>query len=459
MASFSVINRSALIDFLYEEARFHELPPALVYQSLERALLREEACLEKLVRYPRDRPVWLTREIFENGTFYRFSRYKALHDAALCNRIGMVITWLRECCQRAEPWLDDRDERGRIQRLMTVGTLQHIQAMARKDTARWEAKRVEPYSRRDARNRIAECGTIAEVLTLAEGWRWVELKDAESFTQDGALMRHCLDAEMFDGYRRRGARALSLRDPKNRPRVTLEVSDEEIVQSRGRANTRPKERYLEAIEAVRKAIGLRWRFELRTGPRFERAGNLYCDIGLTGLPIRIPGSLVVREEAALYGGIGRHAVAGDLIVIGQDALVEMHLRVRTDGNLIIRNCPRFEAMRAPLWIKGNVLISGCSGLRNITGPITIEGTCEIVGAVNLAAMAGTLRVQGDLSLRGALKLERLPEILEVGGDLDIRMTAIKKWPKDLHLGGAVIVESEKQARRVPRGIRVRIEPS
>lgn len=453
MASFSVINRSAIIDFLYEEARLYGLPPGLVFQCLERALLREEACLEKVKRLPKDRPVWLTREVFEKGRFYRFSRSKAVRDAGLSAVMGVVIDWLRESCQRGEAWFDDRDERGRYHRLMTVGTLRHVEAMARKDRARWDARRVEAYSRRDGLNRIAQFGEAAEVLTLPDGWRWVELKDAKAFDQDGALMRHCLDEEMFDRFQRRGSRALSLRDQRNRPRVTLEISEGDIIQARGRANTRPKERYVAAIDELRKATGLRWRFELKADERYERAGSFFTDIHSTGLPVEVPGSLVIRERGALSCPLGRKWVEGDLTLVEQDALQELRERVRVMGSLVIRSCPRFEVMRAPLWVTGSVTISGCSGLGSITEPITIERDCVIVGAVSLTRMVGVLRVRGDLSLRGALRLERLPDDLEVGGNLDIRMTAIKRWPKRLSIGGAVIVESEKQARRVPHGVR------
>ena len=63
------------------------------------------------------------------------------------------------------------------------------------------------------------------VFSLEDGWQALELSNAALVTRDGAVMRHCAaDYAHLVGNANSRIRIFSLRDPKGRPRLTVEIS-------------------------------------------------------------------------------------------------------------------------------------------------------------------------------------------------------------------------------------------
>ena len=127
---FNVINEEDLRRFLQRD---DAVMTVLLMQCLYRGLLSEKAALEEVQEYPENAPDWLTPERFQaDGPFYRFVATPEV--VALVQRIE---AWLFEAIARKEPWLEERDETGRVQRLRNIGKLPYVIDKMQKDIRRW----------------------------------------------------------------------------------------------------------------------------------------------------------------------------------------------------------------------------------------------------------------------------------------------------------------------------------
>jgi hypothetical protein len=96
-------------------------------------------------------------------------------------------------------------------------------------------------------------------LEVEDGWKWVHLTDDECRDFEGAAMQHCGQASglMF-----------SLRDPQNKPHVTMDVSPSggvddgplnipanDVIQIRGKQNSIPDMKYWPKIKELVKQVG------------------------------------------------------------------------------------------------------------------------------------------------------------------------------------------------------------
>lgn len=91
----------------------------------------------------------------------------------------------------------------------------------------------------NARNTVELPDSVKCVLELENGMRWVQLKKKEAFEYEGREMGHCVSS-----YAGKNTTILSLRDYKNKPHCTIEVSDKKIVQLKGKGNSFVVDKYI-----------------------------------------------------------------------------------------------------------------------------------------------------------------------------------------------------------------------
>jgi len=84
---------------------------------------------------------------------------------------------------------------------------------------------------------------VTELHLYEDGWRWVEIISQHGLKREGNMMGHCVGDYCVDNDEETNpeeTQIFSLRDPSNRPHVTIEtVGREAIRQIYGRANTTP----------------------------------------------------------------------------------------------------------------------------------------------------------------------------------------------------------------------------
>jgi hypothetical protein len=101
-------------------------------------------------------------------------------------------------------------------------------------------------------------GGIEEVLAFDDGWRAVRLRSRQALAREGALMHHCVAgyAHLVAGPNP-STQIFSLRDPRNRPAVTVEIIGKSARQIKGPANHPPAAALLSKVAALLGAVGAR----------------------------------------------------------------------------------------------------------------------------------------------------------------------------------------------------------
>lgn len=456
---FNVINPEELRVFLGQLEQDFALPSGLAVQALERPLLRRRACLKELRRFPQNAPAWLTRERHAKEKFYRFSKDKLLGNDRLRCDVLIVLEWLKQSVAERVNWLDARTPDGRYRKLVNLGRLEHLIRAIRKG----EAKCVRPTENHDPTTTegLVQRVQIETVLILEVGWRWVRLLNEQAFIQEGVLMHNCLGSPS-EHVRLITDRSLySLRDPKNRPFINVSIVQGQMSQCRGRRNSVPAARYHGAIEQLLRAFGWSRRFRI-----VRHNHDLTDDSPVTAAfdgetkfvsGACIDGSLQLFDDPLLFVVPSNLIVAFNILIARCDALRSLSAGHTIGRNLSINCCEQLSVIEGHLRVGGNLTIEACR-IRTIRGPLHVARDFRLVGAVSLTEFEGPITVDGDVSLVGTIYLTALPAGTTIGGNLDIRMSGIRTWPRDIHVGGSVIVSSKTQADQVPKKLKVILQP-
>lgn len=457
---FNVINPEELRVFLGQLEQDFGVPSGLAVQALERPLLRRRACLKELRRFPQNAPPWLTRERHAKEKFYRFSKDKLLGNDRLRCDVLIVLEWLKQSVAERANWLEARTPDGRYRKLVNLGRLEHLIMAIRKGEAKC-ARPTENDDQTATEGRVVPRVQIETVLILEGGWRWVRLLNEQALIQEGVLMHNCLRSPS-EHVRLITDRSLySLRDPKNRPFINVSIVEGQMSQCRGRRNSVPAARYHGAIEQLLRAFGSSRRFrivkhdhDLSDGGQVTAAFDGETKF-ISGA--RIDGSLQLFDDPFLFEVPSNLTVAGNMLIARCDALRSLSAGHAIGRNLSINCCEQLSVIEGPLRVGGNLTIEACR-IRTIRSPLHVARDFRLVGAVSLTEFEGPITVDGDVSLVGTIYLTALPAGTTIGGNLDIRMSGIRTWPRDIHVGGSVIVSSKTQADQVPKKLKVILQP-
>lgn len=218
---------------------------------------------------------------------------------------------------------------------------------------------------------------IVEFRAMAEGWRWVEVRSRKALNREGAMLKHCVGS-YAEAVEKGRCRIYSLRDPSNKPKLTIEAIEEKAsgepaskpeevkrvrwAQVRGFANELPS---LEMAPALRE-LEAQWK-----SMSVELAGG--SDLIETGMIIR-KGKLTLIEEleagTELEGWMRfrrrmpknlSHLKFRDPVII-IDALIEEPLRIQSK-EVELKNCRGGELrVEAP----ERLTVSGVQGFEAIS---------------------------------------------------------------------------------------------
>jgi hypothetical protein len=212
-----------------------------------------------------------------------------------------------------------------------------------------------------------------EVKKYSDGFRWVKLESDQALNREGKLMGHCVGS-YCQQVSEEGVEIYSLRDEKNDPHCTIEVSsDKEIQQIKGKQNKEVVSKYHKYVQDFVDAMG----FEVGSGGE------------------------------------------GDLSKAGL---------INIDGK-------RYQVGSPESWpkdIKGDLNLSD-TPITSLPDNLSVKGDLDLRDT-KITSLPDNLSVGGDLDLRGT-PITSLPDNLSVGGDLDLRGTPITSLPDNLSVGG------------------------
>jgi hypothetical protein len=206
----------ALTAWLAKRLRQHftSMPDAEAGKIMQKMPGDEYLSLELLVSTYGD---WVRQALDRGETLFWFDTNPRL-DEPVRHVIDYVISLDKVAKQPQEHEASLQEEAARRLRKLTRLTFTQVSEHADDWFARLQAAGREHAERADASG-------SKPVMNFHDGFRWVEITDPAALDREGDIMQHCVgggsyDKDLTDGR----VRIFSLRDAKNQPHVTVEVS-------------------------------------------------------------------------------------------------------------------------------------------------------------------------------------------------------------------------------------------
>jgi hypothetical protein len=323
-------------------------------------------------------------------------------EAGLAVDLKDAADWLEVALLHGEEWLLNTDEHGRPKKLLKFADLEGILKEANK--AMIKRAMLTPVIKIEVGEEVLE-------QVLDSGWYMVRLLTPSALDNESAEMQHCVghgtyDTRVLDGQ----VIILSLRDPRNKPHVTIEIDarTNSIIQIRGKQNATPKAEY---ARRVRHFIHDR---DFDAIYRPIEIGIVMDEMGKAHSIDNLPQGLAIKGNL-------------DLTDYALTALPDF-LEVRGDlkiGGSAIRALPR------GLRVTGSLLASK-SRLERLPKDHGIARSIN-VSSTRITELPDDMTVDGDLNISDTA-VKRLPERLVVTGHLNMESTDVPVFPASAIIG-------------------------
>lgn len=338
------------------------------------------------------------------------------HDFARIGMIAHIADWLKVSVIDNAPWLAKVDCHGRPRKFLKFGTLEAIHAEADKQMRLKQTRQAE----------IDALSTDDEVMhfDLGEGWRIVRMLSASALDRESSLMQHCIGHGGYDEDLAEddGTLLLSLRDPRGKPHVTLEIVDGVLEQFQGKQNNVPLGKYIERCLPFLRSAAV----------ECNGMGFLVKDVGGTVYSIYdLPDKLTVKGDLTIHGDKERAVRLPNEIIVDGDVSISCH-----------SDEPGFSSIPCSLHVSGNLTMRGAQ-IKELPTSFVVGGSITLEDS-GISLLPENLSVVGDLSVRWT-PLRALPSRLRVGRLLDLRATDVAEIPGDLRCGSIDI--SRTKVRR------------
>ena len=177
---------------------------------------------------------WLRAALDRGDEVGFFSPSAAFHE-----RVRSMVDWL--LAQR------ENGARLNLDRMSFAQALEHAE--------RWHREMAE--RKPNLPTAAEDVSGLKEVMKYQDGYRWVQIKSAEALRREGDIMQHCVGEGGYTSAVRSGrTKIYSLRDPRNEPHVTIEVTKKEVEQIKGKQNDAPVEKYRPYVKTFLQALKL-----------------------------------------------------------------------------------------------------------------------------------------------------------------------------------------------------------
>jgi hypothetical protein len=323
-------------------------------------------------------------------------------EAGLAVDLKDAADWLEVALLHNEDWLLNVDDQGRPRKLLKFSDLDGVLKEANKAMIK-RAMHTPVIN-------IEEGEEVLEQL-LDSGWYMVRLLTPRALDNESAEMQHCVGHGTYDTRVENGqVLILSLRDPHNKPHVTIEVDTRtnSIVQIRGKQNAKPKAEY---ARRVRNFIHDR---DFDSVYRPIEIGLVMDELGKPHSIDNLPAGLAIKGNLDLT----------DYALIALPEFLEVRGDLKIAGSAI-RELPR------GLRVTGS-LLAAKSRLERL--PVTHGIARSIdVSSTSITELPDGLEVDGDLDISDTM-MKRLPEHLVVTGHLKMESTDIPVFPASAIIG-------------------------
>ena len=125
-----------------------------------------------------------------------------------------------------------------------------LKKMSYKDAKRLSKEWVEKMNKK-AGEIVETEDDVSELKKLGNGLRLVKLVGENAYKREGKLMSHCVGSY----FGKSNVEIYSIRDNKNMPHCTMEITDKDVNQIKGKGNGSIHPRYIGAVLKALKFIG------------------------------------------------------------------------------------------------------------------------------------------------------------------------------------------------------------
>lgn len=342
-------------------------------------------------------PDW-ARAAAKRGELYSFEPRKVPETTKEeIEHIGDYVRWLE----------DNSGENVEAARELNKLGKQSFEIMSAK-TDQWVVT-INRQAMKKEKQRLKDTGVSEEPgvnieMKWSDGWFIAQLMTAEACSREGALSGHCIgsygsrigkgDIELY-----------SLRDPNNKPQVSMEVKKNELWQIKGNHNKPPGPEHIPYI----KDFVLARNFDIR--------GD-YKNLGLIKL--------------------------GDKLWDPEKEMPEV-----VEGNLFLSQFPGALNFPKKFVVKGSMYLESTQTVGDFPQDLEVTDDLDIERS-NVSILPARLIVGQSLHLSHT-KITKLPEGISVGHDLNVSHTKIKRLPKEMTIGGGLDLE-DSLINELPEGL-------
>jgi hypothetical protein len=401
-------------------------------------------------------PAWLKTAVERGDELYEFDPSPELEE-----EINSILDYLNS---------DAFDQHSKLNRISF--------AQAKQMSDKWHHQLANPSKKeleRRKKRQLDDSDFVKPIYKFKDGYRIVELTNDACKTREGELMGHCVGD---GGYRSKTI--LSLRDNKNEPHATMEISKNdpfEIVQLQGKANQNVSEKYwtyvLEFITQTDYRLDPRYlrkigfidingeTYEINNMPdgltvdgdldlrnskitHLPNGLKVGGSLNLTYTPItHLPNELTVRGSLDLSNTkitqLPEKLTVGGSLDLSNTKIAHLPDGLKVDGGLYLSNT-KITHLPDGLKVGGGLYLSD-TPITHLPDGLTVDGSLNLT-YTPITQLPNGLTVRGDLDLRNS-KITQLPEKLTVGGSLDLENTKITQLPEKLTVGGSLNLSNTK----------------
>ena len=258
LCELNVINIDAIEKFTAEFLPQIEFEPARKWfqKSVRNLLINDEKFNTRIAQVSPTAPEWMKQRYKENVPLYRFQP-----SGDLTNKLSHIVDWLNSVHQVSQEKVDPATPKAAArQQLVTYASklLNSLNSIDMKTLLAPKSENVKHHVDDwfEALNKFVKVtgdkdqevpGEDMHHVIDYDNGAWVELKSAKSLDIEGKLMGHCVGG--YHGRVAGGATKIySLRDNDNEPHVTIEITDNKIVQVKGKGNKPPVSKYVPYVK-------------------------------------------------------------------------------------------------------------------------------------------------------------------------------------------------------------------
>lgn len=256
---FNVINIDAIEKFIEEQLPTIAYEPCRkwFFSAVRKFLINDERSNSRITTISSNAPEWLKKKHEQNKEENKPDDFYYFHlDNNIKQRLGHVIDWLNSLYETSNTPIINTDPNFQAKQNLVKLAQKYLNSLSSLDIKNLISDKQEKVKHHvedwfEAKNLLVSNINTGEgeeeIKTYNNGVRWVKLVSQQALDIEGKKLGHCVGG-YWDKVKSGSTIIYSLRDNKNNPHVTVEVSNDKLVQVKGKQNQAPVAKYVPYVK-------------------------------------------------------------------------------------------------------------------------------------------------------------------------------------------------------------------